>query len=134
MVTIVEQLVEWMSGRGNRSSRRKPAAVLLCPPQNTYDLARAGTRAATVENRRLAASATERHVLSHSVGVVGHIMTEVRTQYIGWEPEQVPFVAWLPVPRLDSTDGLTHFIHCQTRGWRGYVWDNSSSHLPYSSN
>jgi hypothetical protein len=30
---VVEQLVEWMSGRGNRSDRRKPAPVPLWPPQ-----------------------------------------------------------------------------------------------------
>jgi hypothetical protein len=27
-----------MIGRGNRSTRRKPALVLLCPPQIPYDL------------------------------------------------------------------------------------------------
>jgi hypothetical protein len=35
-------------GRGNRSTRRKPAPVLLCPPQIPYDLTRARTRAAAV--------------------------------------------------------------------------------------
>jgi hypothetical protein len=30
---IVEWLNEWMNGRGNRSTRRKPAPVLRCPPQ-----------------------------------------------------------------------------------------------------
>jgi hypothetical protein len=34
--------------RGNRSSRRKPAPVLLCPPQISHDLNRARTRAAAV--------------------------------------------------------------------------------------
>jgi hypothetical protein len=29
---IVEELVEWMSGKGNRSTRRKTAPVQLCPP------------------------------------------------------------------------------------------------------
>jgi hypothetical protein len=29
-----EQLVEWNNGRGNRSTRRKPTPVPLCPPQN----------------------------------------------------------------------------------------------------
>jgi hypothetical protein len=33
MVMIVEQLVEWVSGRGNRSAWRKSAPVPLCPPQ-----------------------------------------------------------------------------------------------------
>jgi hypothetical protein len=40
-------------GRGNRSSRRKFAAVPLCPPENPYDLKRDRTRAAVVKTRRL---------------------------------------------------------------------------------
>jgi hypothetical protein len=35
LVMSVEQLVEWMSDRGNRSTRRKPAPVPLCPLQIT---------------------------------------------------------------------------------------------------
>jgi hypothetical protein len=37
-----------MIGRGNRGARRKPAPVLICPPQMQHDLARARTRAAAV--------------------------------------------------------------------------------------
>jgi hypothetical protein len=40
MMMIVEQLVEGMSGRGNRSTRRKPASVPLCAPQIPNDLIR----------------------------------------------------------------------------------------------
>jgi hypothetical protein len=39
-----------MSGRGNRSTWRKPAPVLLCPPQT-----RTRTRAAAVGSQRLTA-------------------------------------------------------------------------------
>jgi hypothetical protein len=42
-------------GRGNRSTRRKPAPVPLCPPQIPYDLSRARTLAAAVGSRRLTA-------------------------------------------------------------------------------
>jgi hypothetical protein len=42
-------------GRGNRSTGRKPASVLLCPPQIPRDLAWARTRAAAVGSRRLTA-------------------------------------------------------------------------------
>jgi hypothetical protein len=35
-------------GRGNRSTRRKPAPAPLCPPQITLDQTRAPTRAAAV--------------------------------------------------------------------------------------
>jgi hypothetical protein len=38
------------SDRGNRSTRRKPVPVPLCPPQIPHDLTRARTRAASVGN------------------------------------------------------------------------------------
>jgi hypothetical protein len=43
-----------MIGRGNRSIRRKPAPVPLCPPQTPH-AARTRTRAATVGSQRLTA-------------------------------------------------------------------------------
>jgi hypothetical protein len=43
-----------MIGRGNRSTRRKPAPVPLCPPQ-TLNATRTGTRAAAVGSQRLTA-------------------------------------------------------------------------------
>jgi hypothetical protein len=43
-----------MIGRGNRSTRRKPAPVPLCPPQISH-AARIRTRAAAVESQRLTA-------------------------------------------------------------------------------
>jgi hypothetical protein len=43
------------TGRGNRSTRRKPAPVPLCPPQIPHDLSWAGTRAAAVGSQRLTA-------------------------------------------------------------------------------
>jgi hypothetical protein len=39
-----------MIGRGNRSTRRKPAPVPLCPPQTPH-VARTRTRAAAVESQ-----------------------------------------------------------------------------------
>jgi hypothetical protein len=42
-------------GRGNRSTRRKPALEPLCPPQIPVDQTRARTRAAAVESQRLTA-------------------------------------------------------------------------------
>jgi hypothetical protein len=44
-----------MSGRGNRSTRRKPAPVPLYPPQIPHDLTRARTRASAVGSRQLIA-------------------------------------------------------------------------------
>jgi hypothetical protein len=43
-----------MIGRGNRSTRRKPAPVPLCPPQTPH-AARTQTRAAEVGSQRLTA-------------------------------------------------------------------------------
>jgi hypothetical protein len=40
-------------GRGNRSTRRKCAAVPLCPPQIPHDQTGAQTRAAAVGSQRL---------------------------------------------------------------------------------
>jgi hypothetical protein len=40
-------------GRGNRSTRKKPAPVPLCPPQILHYLTWARTRAAAVGSRRL---------------------------------------------------------------------------------
>jgi hypothetical protein len=42
-------------GRGNRSTRRKPALVPLCPPQMSHDLTWARTRTDAVGSRRLTA-------------------------------------------------------------------------------
>jgi hypothetical protein len=43
-----------MIGKGNRSTRRKPAPVLLCPPQTPH-AARTRTRSAAVGSQRLTA-------------------------------------------------------------------------------
>jgi hypothetical protein len=48
-----------MIGRGNRSTRRKPAPIPLCPPQTPH-AARTQTRAAVVGSQQLTASATAR--------------------------------------------------------------------------
>jgi hypothetical protein len=46
---------EMKIGRGNQSTRRKPAPAPLCPPQIPLDQTRAGTRAAAVGSQRLTA-------------------------------------------------------------------------------
>jgi hypothetical protein len=47
-------------GRGNRSTRRKPAPTPLCPPQIPLDQNRALTRSAAMGSQRLIASAIAR--------------------------------------------------------------------------
>jgi hypothetical protein len=47
-------------GRGNRSTRRKPAPAPLCPPQITLDQTRVWTRAAAAWSQRLTAWAMAR--------------------------------------------------------------------------
>jgi hypothetical protein len=44
--------ISGMIGRGNRSTRRKPAPVPLCPPQTPH-VARTRTRTAAVGSQRL---------------------------------------------------------------------------------
>jgi hypothetical protein len=43
------------TGRGNRSTRRKPTPAPLCPPQIAHDQTQAQTRAASVGSQRLTA-------------------------------------------------------------------------------
>jgi hypothetical protein len=52
-----------MIGRGNQSSRRKPAPMPLCPPQTAH-AARTRTRAAAVGSQRLTSEL--RHGLTDS--------------------------------------------------------------------
>jgi hypothetical protein len=47
-------------GRGNRSTRRKPAPMPLCPPQISHDMTWARTRVAAVGTRHLTAWAMAR--------------------------------------------------------------------------
>jgi hypothetical protein len=46
------EIARIMIGRGNRSNRRKPAPLPLCPPQTPH-AARTRTRSAAVESQRL---------------------------------------------------------------------------------
>jgi hypothetical protein len=50
----------WMNGRGNRSTRRKPAPAPLCPPQIPLHQSRDWMRAAAVGSQWLTASAVAR--------------------------------------------------------------------------
>jgi hypothetical protein len=54
-------------GRGNRSTRRKPAPVPLCPPQILHDLTWAQIRAAAVGSRRLTAWAMAQSFVAHNL-------------------------------------------------------------------
>jgi hypothetical protein len=58
-----------MIGRGNRSTRRKPAPAPLCPPQIPH-AARTRTRAATVESQRL----TARYILVIQFNPIVHFI------------------------------------------------------------
>jgi hypothetical protein len=58
-------------GRGNRSTRRKPAPVPLCPPQIPHDLSWARNRAAAVGSQRLTVRAMVRLKGSDYFGDLG---------------------------------------------------------------
>jgi hypothetical protein len=62
-------------GKGNRSTRRKPAPAPLCPPQIPHDQTRARTQAAAVGSQRLTAWAMARpfclrYTSSHAASLV----------------------------------------------------------------
>jgi hypothetical protein len=52
-------------GRGNRSTRRKPAPAPLCPPQIPYDMTWARIRPAAVGSQRLTAWAMARNNITN---------------------------------------------------------------------
>jgi hypothetical protein len=56
------------TGRGNRSIRRKPAPVPLCPPQIPHDLTWARTWTSAVGSRRLTAWAMARPFFTLKLG------------------------------------------------------------------
>jgi hypothetical protein len=66
-----------MLGRGNQSTRRKPAPVPLCLPQIPHDLTRARTRAAAMGTRRLTAWATGRPTYFESVITWNRILEKI---------------------------------------------------------
>jgi hypothetical protein len=66
------------NGRGNRSTRRKPAPAPLCPPQIPLDQTRDWTRAAAVRSHRLTASA-----MARPTGYLGY-----------WQSSELVFRRW----------------------------------------
>jgi hypothetical protein len=65
-------------GRGNRSTRRKPSPVPLCPQQIPHELTRARTRAAAMGSRRLTAWAIARPLCHLSNAAAKEICKESR--------------------------------------------------------
>jgi hypothetical protein len=68
-------------GRGNRSTRRKPAPAPLCPPQISHDYTRVWIRAAAVGSQRLTAWAMARPKNSVSTHRTGRQYPVVSTYY-----------------------------------------------------
>jgi hypothetical protein len=70
-------------GRGNRSTRRKPATVPLCPRQISHDLTWDRTRAAAVGSQRLTAWAMERPLKLFAIVLIIRLNTHyINTIYI----------------------------------------------------
>jgi hypothetical protein len=67
-------------GRGNRSTRRKPAPVPLCPPQIPHVLNRARTWAAAMGSWRLTAWAMKRAVIKRTLDMTVLYSTEGHRQ------------------------------------------------------
>jgi hypothetical protein len=72
-------------GRGNRSTRRKPAPVSFCPPEIPHDLTRARTRATAVGSQRLTAWAMAR-LLSHTI-LTSKFMLKTNGELKFWVPQ-----------------------------------------------
>jgi hypothetical protein len=66
VIVRMKNFVE-LIGRGNGSTRRKPAPAPLCPPQIPLDQTRARTRAAAVGSQRLTAWAMAQSAVYHRV-------------------------------------------------------------------
>jgi hypothetical protein len=82
-----------MIGRGNLSTRRKPAPVLLCPPQTPH-AARMRTRAAAVGSQRLTTEL--RHGLAPAVLLSTVKETICTTQLICMRSKKIyKSVVWL---------------------------------------
>jgi hypothetical protein len=97
-----------MIGRRNRSTRRKPAPMLLCPPQTPH-AAQTRTRAAAVGSQRLKPRGL-RHELSSPARTLGSLF-------------RIPFDAWMcvllfclccPVCRQRSCNWLIFFPRSPT--------------------
>jgi hypothetical protein len=74
-----------MNGRGNRSTRRKPAPAPLCPSQTSH-AARKRTRAAAVGSQRLTALAVLFSIqLLH---VLQHLHSPITTFLLGTDRER----------------------------------------------
>jgi tetrahydromethanopterin S-methyltransferase subunit G len=76
--------ISGMIGRGNRSTRRKPAPVPLCPPQTPH-AARTRTRSAAVGSQRLTAWATARPPLLQRI----LRRVDVNEQYMKFRNEEL---------------------------------------------
>jgi hypothetical protein len=71
-----------MIGKGNRSTRRKPAPVPLCPPQTPH-AARTRTQAAAVGSQRLTAELRHGHLLcSDSVSIIWNRLYSDGVRYL----------------------------------------------------
>jgi hypothetical protein len=91
VIVRMENLVE-LIGRGNRSTRRKPAPAPLCTPQIPLDQTRARTRADAVGSQRLTAWAMARPyghdtgnaLLFHFLSYLNHITGCVLAHFVMW--------------------------------------------------
>jgi hypothetical protein len=94
-----------MIGRGNRSTRRKPAPMPLCPPQ-TPRAARTRTRVAAVGSQRLTAEI--RH------GLVASCYTDWSSDYV------VSTMRWLGLMNCKGSGSFLIFNTIHTFAWMNW--------------
>jgi hypothetical protein len=103
-----------MKGRGNRSTRRKPAPTTLCPPQIPLDQTRDWTRAAAVGSQRLSASAMARPKFFTLPGLelpLPLVVQPVASRYTDWG---------IPAPNNELSHAGTVFCAVARRQKRGF--------------
>jgi hypothetical protein len=75
-------------GRGNRSTRRKPAPAPICTPQIPLDQTRVWTWAAAVESQRLTAWAMTRPLAERSTRKASTVFDLSEARILGSNPTQ----------------------------------------------
>jgi hypothetical protein len=101
VIMRMENLVEWWFGRGNRSTRRQPAPVPLCPPQTPH-AACTRTRAAAVERQWITAWATARPFLY-----------TIKVLYLDTERKCKPAFSSDALSASTSRDGKFSAVECK---------------------
>jgi hypothetical protein len=113
-------------GRGNRSTRRKPAPTPLCPPQIPLDQTRDRTRAATVGSQRLTAWAMARPYCQHCM----YIYFDIQNTHCNSGLQTVLMSLWWSFLRTETCKGMKNWnkkIFTSHTGRNSFIFYNTVS-------